>query len=293
MKMPYACRNLKKLCNKTNGQKFVLIALFVIMIPGFAETYVMPAEQLVGLMNANFSAIKTMVITQTVSYYDPQLGDKGAVYKRMVWLKSPGFYHSEFIDASSRQIISDSAEACLGNQSDKASYWLLTASNNDSLLLNLERMGINTDTVALTRYEGTIVYCIGEKGLHTPNLLVEKERFLPLALSFTSKTSVNGNMVTVLFQDYREIGGGWHPYKISCFSEPGTRTEYSVLDIKVNTAIDDLFQEGLRNTPSPSLSMRGENGGKQSPADTSDKKETSQKEEQLQEIIRMLKKKYQ
>ena len=75
------------------------LAAFLVMtalgcaVPDRGDAYVMPAEQIVGMMAANFSKFKTLEITQSIHL--PDLGDQEAdtVLEEKIWMKSPAFFH--------------------------------------------------------------------------------------------------------------------------------------------------------------------------------------------------------
>ncbi len=73
-----------------------IIAVSVCLIPGRGRPYVMPADQLFGLMLPNFSKFETLVITQFTHLVDPRDQENKIVLEEKIWLKSPGLSTHSF-----------------------------------------------------------------------------------------------------------------------------------------------------------------------------------------------------
>ena len=72
-----------------------LVTSLIQALPDQGQGYIMPAEQLIQFMAANFSKFQTLVITQSTQYENQ--GDKRAekVFEEKIWMRSPSFFHSE------------------------------------------------------------------------------------------------------------------------------------------------------------------------------------------------------
>ena len=133
-----------------------------LLVPCAAQAYVLPAEQVIQFMAANFAKFDTLVITQSTTRV--QMGESPArVHEEVLSIKSPNLFHSSMLDPS--------AEPTRGD--DRIFRELLIASSQRRLLPRLSELGIDTRQVAYTRLEGTIAYCIGEKDPKKPKLLIE------------------------------------------------------------------------------------------------------------------------
>jgi hypothetical protein len=256
----------------------------------------MSAEQIVDLMRANFSSFKTLEITQAVHLPDPTDQEADIVLEQKVILKSPDFFHAELIGP-----FAELTAAEVGWRGDMAFRPLLMANNRRRIISLLSHMGINLESIALTRFEGSIAYRVGEKGTEDPSLVIEKERFLPLVLSYMLPGDPEQKMVRVQFVDYRQVGKGWYPFEIVYAVEVEKIEHHMILNIQANVPINEVLlkmPEQSIHTYSPSLSESPvqEQGspavrGQTSSLESSDAgKETS--EEELREIIRVLKEKY-
>ena len=76
---------------------FLFIAMLICLMTGKTRAYVMPVEQLVDLMTRNYSKFKTLVITQSTHLITPEDLEVQMVLEEKIWLKSPGFHHSEMM----------------------------------------------------------------------------------------------------------------------------------------------------------------------------------------------------
>jgi hypothetical protein len=203
----------------------ILVALGL-LVPCASEAYVLPAEQVIQFMTANFAKFDTLVITQSTTRV--QMGESPArVYEEVLSIKSPNLFHSSILDPS--------AEPTRGN--DRVFRELLIASSQRRLLPRLSELGIDTRQVAYTRLEGTVAYCIGEKDPKKPKLLIEKTRVLPLLMVYRRPDQATGEPIRVRFLDYRKVEQGWIPYEIHYFSGDQWVERYSVHSVKVNVPL--------------------------------------------------------
>ena len=76
---------------------FLVFSTFTWLMPYRAEAYIMPAEQVVGLMMANFSRLRTLLITHTAHIYSSQDQKAETVLEERIWLKTPGFFRIELM----------------------------------------------------------------------------------------------------------------------------------------------------------------------------------------------------
>jgi len=153
-------------------------------IPGKSAAYIMPTGQVIGLMSANFSSIKTMVITQTTLFPNTKNQEAERSFKEKLWLKSPGIFRSEVTTVTDGLEGDAQKTATRKTPADRTFRRLLMSGKKEEIMGVLDRMGIDLEVVAFDRFDGVIVYRIGDKALNTPKLLIEKKRFLPLFLSY-------------------------------------------------------------------------------------------------------------
>ena len=234
------------------------------MVAGNALAYIMPIEQLVGFMAANFSNFKTLVVFQTTHLINPRSQGPESVFQERIWLKSPGFYCSEPVDGR--------------HNPDMSFRRFLMAGDSRTILALLSEMAVNLGSVTFTRFDGVIVYRIGDTGIENPKLLIEKERFLPLLLSYRRPANSGEKMVTVRFEEYRKIEKGWYPYKIVYSVGHDTEEHCSIEDLQVNIPIEQT----LSIIPGPGVRSAGGTETKPKPEEG----------KRLKEVIEALKKKY-
>jgi hypothetical protein len=214
---------------KKNAMVFKTTTLLLglgLLVPCALQAYVMPAEQLIQFMVANFAKFDTLVIRQSTT--QRQKGDRPErVYEEILSIKSPNLFHSSPVDPSTEQRRVD----------DQIFRELLIANSQRRLLPRLSELGIDTQQVAYTRLEGTVAYRIGEKDPGKPKLLIEKARSLPLLFVYQRPGQEAGEWIKVRFLDYRKVEQGWVPYEIHYFSGDQWIEKYSIQSVKVNAPL--------------------------------------------------------
>jgi hypothetical protein len=240
----------------------------------------MPAEQLLYLMGTKFSRFKTMVITQTTRVENLDETDTGVVMNEKIWLKAPGLYRSERIGEPDGQDAGDAWVPDREPGGDMAFRRLLMVNDLESIMALLTHMGVNIESVSLSRHEGVVVYQLGNIDPESPKLLIDKNSFLPMLFRYPSPTGPVAGMVTVRFEDYREIGKGWYPYEITYSSDDKALERYSIVDLQVNATVDGPLSEITYQRPPPS-------------PDLGDPQDLNGEDERLREMIELLKGKYQ
>jgi hypothetical protein len=117
-------------------------------------------------------------------------------------------------------------------------YRQIFLSNSASRLMALLlETGIDVQKVGYTRLDGVIAFQIGEIDQASPMLLVEKERFLPLLLSYKAP-SLGGGLIRVKFLDYRKVQQAWYPFEILYSTADGITEKYTARSIKVNGPVN-------------------------------------------------------
>ncbi|MCU0593977.1 MAG: hypothetical protein MUC98_00760 [Desulfobacterota bacterium] len=208
------------------ARTIVTLAALSLLVPCVLQAYVVPAEQILQFMAANFAKLDTLVIQQSTTLL--QTGENPEkVVEEVLSIKSPNLFHSSVLDSSSEQTVS----------ADRLFRELLIANSQKRLLPRLSEVGIDTQQVAYSRLEGTVAYCIGEKDLKKPKLLVEKARALPLLMVYQPPGQDTGGLIRVRFLDYRKVEQGWVPFEIHYFSGDRWTEKYSVHSVKVNTPL--------------------------------------------------------
>jgi len=258
----------------------ILIVTVTWVVPARICAYVMPVDQLLGLMADNFSNLKTLVITQTVHLMNQRDPDVEIVLKEKLWLKSPGFYGLQSIGQTGGQDAIDEKHAAALVGCDMLFRRLLIANGVESIKSFLSDMGINLDSVSLTRIDGVVSYRLGDKGYDSPKLVLEKDTFFPLLLSYGIAGNSGHKMATVRFDDYRKLAGGWYSYKIVYRLGEEIIEHYRILSVEVNVPIKFSPLKIIEQRP-PVYPQDLKNG------------EDVREEERLREIIRLLEDKYQ
>jgi hypothetical protein len=202
-----------------------LTIYFIIILNGRAYGYVMPAEQLLAFMADNFAGIQTAIIVQSTLKTEQ---DNEKVFMEQVQLKSPNLFSIKVFDNTAHG----------GRLPDMAYRQLLIANTSSRLQGVLSMMGINLQAVSFTRIDGIIAYRIGGKEDNSPRLLIEKERFLPLLLTYGPGGDMSGDRVTVRFKDYRREDAGWLPFQITYSVNDKIREEYTIQSLQTNVPLN-------------------------------------------------------
>ena len=233
----------------------LLIPVLAWVAPGKGQAYILPAEQVVGLMAANFSKFETLKITQSTLLLNPRSQETEMALEEEIWLKSPSFFRSELAGQTDGQGTMGDDLGSGRPGADMAFRRLFLANDGGMIMAFLSEMGIDLASVALTRFDGIIAYRVGDKDPESPKLLIEKERFLPLFLSYRVLADSGLRMVNVRFYDYRKLELGWYPYEIAYYFGDEISERYIVLDLRVNVSIDQPLSEipieGLRFVETP------------------------------------------
>jgi hypothetical protein len=204
----------------------VHLLLLTLILQATSHAYVMPAEQIVQFMAANFSKFQTMVIHQTTQLEDSQ-GNEERAFEEIITMKSPNLFHSV--------VTGTSADA---TPLRDHSYRQLFLANSASRLMEvLYDMGVWLPKTGYTRIDGIIAYRIGDSLEASPRLLVEKARFLPLLIVYKSPSHPEGDLIKVRFLDYRKVREGWLPFEIT-WSYGQNLTEKCIINsVKVNAPV--------------------------------------------------------
>lgn len=207
------------------------LVIFVILFFAVNERclgYIMPAEQLVDFMVANFSKFKTLIVTQSTR--QAAEGEQGneTVFREQIWMKSPNLVHFKILDENGERTAIP----------DLAYRQLLMSNSSERIEQILFWMGINLRSVAFTRIDGVIAYRIGGKDDKSPKLLIGKEGFLPLLLIYRSPDNPTGGHITVRFKDYRKLEKGWYPFEITYSVGDEVRETYTLQTLQANVPVN-------------------------------------------------------
>jgi hypothetical protein len=204
----------------------VLLLCLTSMLQATSHAYVMPAEQIVQFMAANFSKFQTMVIHQSTQLQDSE-GNEERAFEEIITMKSPNLFHSI--------VTGTSADA---TPLRDHSYRQLFLANSASRLMDvLYGMGVWLPKTGYTRIDGIIAYRIGDSQEVSPKLLVEKARFLPLLMVYKSPSHPEGDLIKVRFLDYRKVQQGWLPFEITWSYGQNITEKYIINSVKVNVPV--------------------------------------------------------
>lgn len=224
---------------------FFLFTCFFSMSSDRCLGYILPYNQLISYMVKNSSEFKTMVITQTTWQKDERTEEGGESYQERIWMEAPDLFRSQVINQPNRWLM----------KPDTSFRSLLMADNDIQVKRLLTRMGINIHSTGLTRVEETVAYRIGGKDPDAPKIVIEKERFLPLVLTYSFPGDYDTVTITVLFSDYRRVDNGWYPFEITYFDPRGFRENYVIDTLQANVPIDPAIFDGATISYGPDQTL--------------------------------------
>ena len=206
-------------------QRFAFLVLLSGCLSTLSESvthaYILPAEQIIQFMAANFSKTQTLIAHQYVEEMTEEKGSSG--YDEILTMKSPDLFHSSIKESDERK----------GREKDCSFRQFLLANSASRLMALLLEMGIDVQKVGYTRIDGVVAYRIGETDQASPKVLVEKGRFLPLLLSYKAP-GPGGVLTKAKFLAYRKIEQTWYPFEIAYSTADGITEKYTVRSLKVN-----------------------------------------------------------
>ncbi|MCG6879848.1 MAG: outer membrane lipoprotein-sorting protein [Deltaproteobacteria bacterium] len=281
-----------------NLKMIVMCGLFLSLTAGEISAYVMPLEQILARVRKRFAAQYSLIIeqaTHVIQSRDPLIEE---VFGEKVWLKNPRYERtmemntlaiqnakmggSKIIpaNATENQASEDQPDQAFRQPNQDASYrWLLMDNPKGGISAYLSQLGIQIWDLGYDRCDGVVAYRVGNRDPQSPRLLVDKERFFPLLLSYMLPGDPQGRLVTVRFKDYRKSDAGWYPYEIEYELEGAPLEVYDILNLTANAPIETSFFE-MKVEPPPTPVRPSPNQGQ--PDD-----------DHLREIMRKLEKKYQ
>ena len=232
-------RKMNKLSRYVTG--LCLLTSFLFISSDRCMGYVLPPGQIISFMVKNFSEFRTLVIIQTTWQKDERKEDEWESYQEKVWMESSGLFHSQLLNPTKQKLM----------EPDTSFRSLFMADSDEWVKRLLTRMGINLNAVGLTRVEETVAYRIGDKDPDAPKIVIEKERFIPLFITY-SFPGYNGKAtITVLFGDYRKIDEGWYPFEINYFDPRGFRENCLIDTLQANVPIDPAIFAGTAVSSGP------------------------------------------
>ena len=220
---------------------FFFLTGFFSMSSRICLGYVLPPDQLISYMVKNFSEFRTLVITQTTWRNDDNDEEGWASCSEMIWMEAPDLIRSQIPNIPQGRLV----------EPDRSFRSLLVADSNTRVRGLLTLMGINLNAVGLTRVEATVAYRIGGEDPDAPKIVIEKERFLPLVLTYSFPGHNGTATITVLFRDYRKLDKGWYPFEIIYFDPRGFRENCVIDTLQVNVPVDPAVFTGAVTSSGP------------------------------------------
>lgn len=246
MKLLKIGKRLRAFC-KWSGTAFVIVGILWVgpQAPNRALAYVMPSEQLLGYLADNFKKFKTISILQSTRLMSSRKNEPALAFEEKIWVQPPRFYKAQIVTEIQEEGTSLEEIQGFRLDIDPGYRQLLAANTPQDLSGRLLAWGIDQSLVSLTRLDGTVAYAIGNyRDQAAPTLLIEKKRFLPILLRYRVAERPGSKPVTIRFDDFREVSGGWYPFRIDCFQGGDLIERYLLLEAKFNIPFPSEVLDG-------------------------------------------------
>ena len=241
------------------------------LMTGEICAYIIPLERILGEVRKRFVSLNTLIIEQTTHVIHSRDPIGETVFREKVWLQIPRYERTMVMAAPDIPNVGEGAfktKAVSGNaplnaekqpdrvvrqpNPDAAFRWLLMSNPKGGIAVFLTQLGVQLWDVGYDRCDGVVAYRVGARDPESPKLLVDKERFLPLLLSYVVPVDSERRLVTIRFKDYRKIDSGWYPHEIDYFLEGGGEEVYHVLNLTANAPIQaDFFERKMEGSAVP------------------------------------------
>jgi hypothetical protein len=218
----------------TGVLRVALLAMLFLHPYGLCHGYIMPAEQILQLMAANFSEFETQVIVQSTQWKEGpgrnDQGDQGGsiVAREKIWVKSPNLFHSQLMEEGRKR----------KGSPDLTFRQLLVSNSPERLMAFLAVLGIDPKRVKFSRVHGVVVYQIGSGVPGSPRLCIDKETFLPVLLQYGAADGTGRHVVGVEFRNFRKVDKGWYPFEVSYRTSHGVEEIYTLETMETNVPVD-------------------------------------------------------
>lgn len=206
----------------------LLVMILALSPYGICHGYIMPVEQLLQLMTANFSGFATQVIVQSTERKDGSGQGDIVRVREKVWAKAPDLFQSQVMDEDQTR----------KGKPDLTFRKLLVSNSPERIMSFLGALGVDLKEVSFNRLNGIVVYQIGTREPDSPKILIDKETFLPILLQYRTADNPVGGTVLVEFRDYRKVDKGWYPFEVSFMTNNGIEEIYALETMETNVPID-------------------------------------------------------
>ena len=206
----------------------LLVMILALSSHGICHGYIMPVEQLLQLMAANFSGFETQVTVQSTQSKDGSEKSDSILVREKIWAKSPNLFHSQVLDE----------EQTRKGKPDLTFRQLLVSNSAERIMAFLETLGVDLKTVSFSRFNGIIVYQIGTREPSSSKIFIDKETFLPILLQYRTAEDADGGTVRVELRDFRKVDKGWYPFEVFYSADSGIEEIYILETMETNVPVD-------------------------------------------------------
>ena len=241
--------------NKNNKIFLRLIGVvMLILLSCPAYGYVLTGSQLLELVTGKLGKAKDIKITQKTILYDEKLEGGSTELTETAFYRKPDLFRSEIHSTDTKKIHVASFDQALividGTivsefESGFDHYKDLFAFKERLVLQKrLQLLGLDTSRTRLERYNGAIVYVIGQLedyGEIYPQLYIDKKTFLPVKwlLRGTTLFGEASEPMEVVFFDWKKHKRIMFPERIEFYKNQVLVREIKVEKIEINTGIDE------------------------------------------------------
>ena len=262
--------------------------------PFDTAAYVLQGPHLLELMAESMGRAHRLNVTQRVVVYgEDRQADKNVMPETLRWI-SPAKIRSDIHTDTIHRIRVASGDMHLtvidgeiaGNAVNRYDSYteILQFRSRQELVTRLGRYGVDTGISSLGRFEGRIVYIIGDRYPSTDRsqLWIDQKTFRPLRWLVAEKGFGAGErLLDIRYLEWKALGKIWYPFRIAFLSGDRLMREIRVDDVDVDPELDEgLFDIGkLRALYRAPAEGEGERAGEETLSE-------------IQKVIEEFKKKY-
>ncbi len=231
-------------------------AVLFILISCPAYGYILTGSQVLELVSGKLGKAKDLTITQKTILYDEKLEGGSLELTETALYRSPDKFRAEIQSETTSKIHIASFDNALvvidGKivsefESGFDHYKDIFAFKERMILQKrLQMLGLDTSKVRLERYNGSVVYVIGQHeayGEVFPQLYVDKKTFLPVKwlLRGTTLFGEVAEPMEVVFFDWKKHKRIKFPERIEFYKNQILVKEIRVEKIDINTGVDEAL----------------------------------------------------
>lgn len=214
--------------------------------------YVLKTPQLLDLAVKKLGKLSSLEVKQKLVYLNAGEEGGSVEFDETVWYLFPDSFRSDITGTSAGKvhIVSGDSVLTVVNESVVSESEngfdhykdLLLLRNRILLRQRLVSLGINTEKTRLERYNGSLVFVIGDDDDHysaSPKLYIDKDTFLPVMWVLNPGDDYKGiDRLEVRYHKWKRVKRSYYPTKIQFVKNGRVVREVRVLKLTLNPVLD-------------------------------------------------------